>query len=324
MTGKTINKRFGNTDLELSPIGLGTWQFSKQKGIIGRFWPDMSDEQCEKIVKATLDTEINWFDTAEVYGWGESEKALSNALQKANVKAGEVAIATKWFPIFRRAGSITRTIDKRIKNLNPYPIDLYQVHLPYSFDSIKHEMKRMAELVEKGLIKYIGVSNFSAKQMRKAHQELQKYGLSLASNQVKYSLLDRKPEKNGVIETAKELNIAIIAYSPLSQGLLTGKFHDNPDMIKHKDGFRKYMKEYKKNGLEKTKPLINLLKNIAEKHNATAAQVALNWLLNYHKDVVFAIPGASKVKHAEQNAGAMHISLSDDEMKQLDEYTPDL
>ncbi len=314
-------KTFGNTGLALSPIGLGTWQFSKQKGIVGKFWGSLSDSESEDIVKASFDAGVNWFDTAEVYGWGESERTLSKVLQKAAISPGDVYIATKWWPVFRCAGSIARTIDERIKNLHPYPIGLYQVHVPYSMDSIKNEMKKMAALAKKGDIKHIGVSNFSAKQMRKAHEELQKHGLSLSSNQVKYSLLNRAPEKNGVIETAKELNIAIIAYSPLAQGILTGVFHEKPELIKKKPGFRKYLSDYKKHGLEKTKPLIDLLNKIGGEHDATASQVALSWLINYHGDVVFAIPGASKARHAKQNARAMDVNLSGDELKQISDYS---
>lgn len=310
-------KKFGNTGLELSPIGLGTWQFSKQKGIVGKFWGSLSDSESENIVKASFDAGINWFDTAEVYGWGESERTLSKVLKKSGISMDEVYIATKWWPVLRFSGSITKTIDQRLENLYPYPIGLYQVHVPYSFDNIKNEMKRMAELAKKGLIKHIGVSNYNAKQMREAHEELQKYGLSLASNQVKYSLLNRAPEKNGVIETAQELNVAIIAYSPLAQGILTGIFHEDPELIKKKPGFRKYLKDYKKHSLEKTKPLIDLLNKIAGEHQAKASQVALSWLINYHKDVVFAIPGASKTKHAIQNARAMDVILSDEELKQI-------
>ena len=227
-------RRLGNSDLMVTPVGLGTWQFSKRKNLVGRFWPYLSEEESHEIVKTSINKGINWFDTAEAYGSGESEKTLSRALKHAGVEDENVVIATKWNPFFRTARSITKTIGKRQEVLQPYSISLHQIYNPASFSSVKAEMRAMAQLVKDQKIKYVGVSNFSASQMRKAHEELKKYGLKLVSNQVRYNLLNRKIEWNGVLETAKELNIAIIAYSPLAQGLLTGKYHENPDSIKNK------------------------------------------------------------------------------------------
>jgi aryl-alcohol dehydrogenase-like predicted oxidoreductase len=312
-------RKFGNTKLKLSPIGLGTWQFSKRKNLAGKFWPELTDEESYKIIRAGFENGINWFDTAELYGSGESERTLSRGLQQAGIKDAEVVIATKWSPILRFANSILTTIDKRQKALNGYTISLHQVHNPMSFASIRQEMKAMAKLVNQAKIRYVGVSNFSASQMRKAYHELARYGYTLASNQVQYSLLQRKIEKNDILETAKELGVAIIAYSPLAQGVLTGKYHDNPDSIKSKKGFRKQMGAFKQSGLERTRPLIEVLRSVAENHNSTPAQVALNWLVNYHGKQVFAIPGASSVSQAKSNAQAMKLTLSPDEMDNIDD-----
>ncbi|MFP4019138.1 MAG: aldo/keto reductase, partial [Bacteroidales bacterium] len=283
-------RKLGNTNLMVSPIGLGTWQFSKRKNLVGKFWPSLTDEESYEIIKTSFENGINWFDTAELYGNGESERTLVRGLQKYNIKDNEVVVATKWSPIFRFANSITKTIDKRKEALNGYTISLHQVHNPMSFSSIRKEMESMARLADEEKIKYIGVSNFSAKQMRKAYHELAKYGHTLASNQVHYNLLNRKIEKYKILETAKELGIAIIAYSPLAQGLLTGKYHKNPKEIKNKKGFRKRMSAFNNKNLEKTKPLIDTLNEIAAQHDTTPAQVALNWLVNFHEKTVFAIP----------------------------------
>lgn len=312
-------RKFGNTELVLTPIGLGTWQFSKRKNLAGKFWPSLTDEQSYDIVKASYENGINWFDTAELYGNGESERTLSRALQNAGINDEDVVIATKWSPIFRFASSIVKTAGKRQKALSPYSIDLHQVHNPMSFSSIRKEMFAMAKLVNQAQIKYVGVSNFSAKQMRKAFHELAKYGYTLASNQVHYNLLNRKIERNQIMETAKELGVSIIAYSPLAQGILTGKYHENPEAIKSKKGFRKRMGSFRQTALERTKPLIEILKEIAQKHEATPAQVALNWLINFHGNQVFAIPGASNTKQAENNAKAMQLKLTEEEMDRLDE-----
>jgi len=310
-------RSLGRTGMMVTPIGLGCWQFSKQKNMAGKFWPTLEDNLINKIVSLSLEGGINWFDTAELYGNGASERALSKALQAAKKKPGEVLIATKWRPIMRFASNIPKTIDERIKALSPYPIDLYQVHMPWSFSSEKSEMTAMAELLERKLIKNIGVSNFSAQKMKNAWETLDKKGIPLASNQVLYNLLNRKIESNGVMEMAKKLGISIIAYSPLAQGLVTGKFHDNPELLKN-IGFRKYRAEFKRKGLEKSRPVVVFVKELARKYNVTPSQIALNWLLNYHGNTVVAIPGATKETHVKENTGAMSFKLSDEDMAKLD------
>jgi aryl-alcohol dehydrogenase-like predicted oxidoreductase len=313
-------RNLGKSDLKITPIGLGCWQFSKQSNFAGKYWPSLEDEVVQNIVRLSLEGGINWFDTAELYGKGASERALSAALQTLEKKPGEVIIATKWWPVFRFASSLLKTIDDRIKALDPYPIDLHQVHMPFGFSSEKEEMKAMAKLVKEKKIRYAGVSNFSAKKMRSAWETLQKEGISLVSNQVRYSLLDRKIESNGILETAKELGITIIAYSPLAQGLVTGKFHDNPDLIK-KLGYRSHMPAFRPSSLAKSRPVVDLVKELALKYGVTHSQVALNWLIHFHGDTVVAIPGATKETHAKENTGAMAFRLSDEDMKRLDEAT---
>jgi aryl-alcohol dehydrogenase-like predicted oxidoreductase len=176
----------------------------------------------------------------------------------------------------------------------------------------------MAKLVQAKKIRHVGVSNFSAAKMRSAWETLQKSEINLLTNQVQYSLLNRKIESNGVMNTAKELGITIIAYSPLAQGMVTGKFHDNPELLKN-IGFRKYSSMFKPKGMEKSRPVTELVKKLALKYEVTPSQVALNWLINFHGDTVVAIPGATKAKHAEENTGAMKFKLSSDDMRLLDE-----
>ena len=310
-------RSLGRTDMKITPVGLGCWQFSKQKNMAGKFWPTLEDDLIDKVVSLSLEGGINWFDTAELYGNGASERELSRALQAAGKKPGDVLIATKWWPMFRFASNIAKTIDQRIKALRPYPIDLYQVHQPWGFSNERSEMAAMAEMLVKKLIKNIGVSNFSAKQMKNAWETLDKKGIPLASNQVRYNLLDRKIESNGIMETAKKLGISIIAYSPLAQGLVTGKFHDNPELLKN-IGFRKYNSQFKPTGLEKSRPIVMVVKELALKYNVTPSQIALNWLVNYHGNTVFAIPGATKEIHVKENTGAMSFRLSDEDMVRLD------
>jgi aryl-alcohol dehydrogenase-like predicted oxidoreductase len=178
-------------------------------------------------------------------------------------------------------------------------------------------MTAMAELLDRKLIKSIGVSNFTARRMQNAWETLNKAGIPLASNQVRYNLLDRKIESNGVMDLAKKLGITIIAYSPLAQGLITGKFHDNPELLKN-IGFRRFGPQFKPEALEKSRPVIMLVKELALKYNVTPSQVALSWLINYHGDTVLAIPGATKEIHVKENVGAMSFRLSDEDMVRLD------
>jgi aryl-alcohol dehydrogenase-like predicted oxidoreductase len=310
-------RKLGQSDLNVSPIGLGCWQFSQRRGW-NKYWPVVPEAEIEGIVAASLDGGVNWFDTAEAYGGGESEKQLSRVLQKAGRRPGDVLIATKWTPFLRTAANIPRTIAARLDCLAPYPIDLYQVHMPISFSSTRKEMEAMAALVASGKIRYVGVSNFEAARMREAHRVLAEKGRPLVSNQVSYSLLNREIEQNGVLETARELGISIIAYSPLAQGVLSGRFHEDPDRLRALKGSRKYRGYYRKGALRRSRPIIEALREIGARHGASPAQVALNWLFSFHGDCVVVIPGASKTTQAASNAGAMLFVLTRDESDQLD------
>ena len=235
----------GRSEIELTPIGLGCWQFSHNRGFAGKFWPALDRDTTRQIVQVSLDGGVDWFDTAEVYGWGESEAALADALHHLGRTSADVKVATKWWPALRTARSIGATIGERLRRLDGFRIDLYQVHQPFALATVDAQMEAMARLVDDGRVRTVGVSNFSARRMRAAHQALKERGISLASNQVKYSLLDRRIETDGTLEAARELGITIIAYSPLEQGLLTGKFHREPERIKTRTGFRKYLPAFR-------------------------------------------------------------------------------
>ena len=314
-----VEKRtLGNTNIEITPIGLGMMEFAGGGGLMGFAFPVIDQEEKNASVKAGLEGGVNWFDTAELYGSGVSEKSLSTALKAAGIKDNEVVIATKWWPMFRTARNIPKTIHDRLRFLDGYSIGLYQVHQPFSFSSPEAEMDAMAELVKAGLIRSVGVSNFNPERMRRAHRQLQKHGLPLAVNQVRYSLLDRTIETNGVLETAKELGVTIISYTPLESGLLTGKYHEHPELLEKKPAFRRVM--FQRN-LDKSRKLVVAMKEIGNKYNATPAQVALNWIIYAQGDIVVTIPGVTNVRQAEDNAGAMKFRLSGEEIIQLDELS---
>jgi len=309
-------RKLGQTDIEVTPIGLGVMQFAGGSGLFGKMFPVLSQKEKNAIVQAALDCGINWFDTAEMYGFGASEQGLAAGLKTAGRENGDVVVATKWMPVFRSAGNIPKTIQDRIRYLDGYSIDLYIVHQPWSFSSIESQMDAMADLVEAGQIRSVGISNFNADQMRRAYNALEKRGLPLSSNQMQYSLLNRKIETTGVIAAAKKLGVTITAYTPLGYGLLTGKYHKNPELF-HQSS-RGFMLKRK---FDQSRPIVEALEEIAVNYDATAGQVALNWVIHFQGETVVTIPGATKVEHAEQSAGAMKFKLSEDELTRLDQLS---
>jgi aryl-alcohol dehydrogenase-like predicted oxidoreductase len=308
----------GTTGIKVTPIGLGVMQLSGGGGLFGAAFPVMEQREKTALIEAALAGGINWFDTAELYGFGLSERSLSTALHDLGVRDENVVIATKWFPILRTARNIPRSINTRLENLNGYTIDLYMVHNPGSFSSREAEMDAMAGLVAEGKIRSVGVSNFNPEQMRRAHAALAAHHLPLAVNQVHYSLAHRSIETDGVLETAKELGVTIVAYTPLGYGLLTGIYHKDPSLVANKNFF--YRQRIQRQ-IEPTRPLVDALIEIAESRDVTPAQVALNWLVTFHGDAVVTIPGATKVSHVQQSAGAMSFRLTKEELARLDELS---
>ena len=221
----------GRTGLTVTPIGLGCWQLQQGKGVTGKMWSVLDQQTMDAIVAAALQGGISWFDTAQIYGNGASERALATGLSHAGVEPGRVVVATKWMPFLKPARDLRRDIDVRTECLAPYPVDLYQVHFPWSRSSIASQMREMSTLVHAGKVRALGVSNFSAKQMAQAGETLQVEGLPLASNQVRINLLERSIETNGVLDLAREHRVTLIAYSPLAQGILTGRYHDDPSRV---------------------------------------------------------------------------------------------
>jgi len=312
----TSLRELGKTGIRITPIGLGCWQFSKGRGYAIGYWKALGKDRTEEVVKAALDEGINWFDTAEGYGSGRSEMELASALRTNGVTPGDVVIATKWTPIMRNASSIKKTIGKRIACLNPYPIDLHQIHFPFPGHTPESAMAAMADLLKQGKIRAVGVSNYNAKLMKRSYSKLKEHGYKLASNQVKYSLLNRNIETSGTLDMAKQLGITIIAYSPLEMGLLSGRFHKDPSLIK-KLPFRR--RGHIGDRFDNSHKLVETLERIGNKYNATSAQVALNWLVNFHGDIVVAIPGASSERQARENAKALEFTLNSSEMAEIDQ-----
>lgn len=306
-------RTLGKTSIKLTALGLGAWQFSQGQGLVGGFWPTLDDELIAQIVQEAWMGGIRWFDTAEIYGHGASEGALSKALKTLQISSDEVMIATKWWPLGRTYRSLGASVPRRLQSLQGYPITLYQIHQPWALSSLKAQAEALIHLLREKLVYAAGVSNFSAPAMREMAHRLNDAGFPLASNQMRFNLLDRSIEKNGVLNEAENLGVAIIAYSPLQQGLLSGKFHQAGT---HPTGFRRWSPYMSKKYLARTRPLIDLLGEMGQRYHKTAAQVSLNWIISAHPQML-AIPGATKPEQARQLADTLSFRLSEDEYQTL-------
>ncbi|MDX2213241.1 MAG: aldo/keto reductase [Oculatellaceae cyanobacterium bins.114] len=300
------------------PLCIGTWAWGDK--LFWSYGKDYNADQLEAAFQEAIASGVNFFDTAEIYGFGESETLIGQFMQRSQQP---VYIATKYFPVPWRftADAVSDALTASLRRLKLPTVDLYQVHQPFSFFMSQETlMNALADEVKQGRIKAVGVSNYSAQQMREAHELLAKRGVPLAVNQVEYSLLARQIEHNGVLETARELGVTILAYSPLAQGLLTGKY--NAENYTEPTGARRFNPRFSQEGLKKLTPILKVLKDVGDRYQRTPAQVALNWLIAQGN--VIPIPGAKTADQARQNAGAIGWSMTDEEKAEIDQVTRDL
>ena len=307
----------GRSEVRVSRLGLGVMVWGEASGV-HRVMPAKSayggtnaaDEQAA--FDASLAAEINFFDTAAMYSGGASERRLGELAE-----GKEVVIATKFPPTpLGRAEDMPTALDASLRNLRRSFVDLYQHHFPSRRMDIAKLMDLMADAVQAGKIKSVGVSNYSAAQMRTAYDALGRRGIPLASNQVQYSLLHRQPETtNGVLDTCRELGITLIAYQPLASGALTGKYLDGSRPV----GIRRFREPFRGSKFHVLRPVVTLLRAVADHYGKTPGQVALRWLLE--QEAVVPIPGAKNADQAAHNAGALSFSLSPDEIGYLNEAT---
>lgn len=298
-------KELGKTGIKISSIGLGTWQWGSREWGWGYSYG--KKEVLEAFEKAR-EVGINFIDTAEIYGQGKSEKLLGIALHDCRE---DFVIATKVWPLNLTYGRVLRAADRSLRRLGLDVIDLYQIHWPNRIIPIRNTMKAMKKLVADGKVRCIGVSNFNLKQMDAAEKALAP--LDLASNQVKYSLLDRNIESE-LLPAAERDKVTIIAYSPLAKGLLTGKYAENKN--KPSSLVQKSSPRFSTRNLKQMEPILQTLSNIAIAHQKTPSQVALNWLIS--KNGVVAIPGTKTPDNVADNAGSMDWRMTQDEARILE------
>jgi aryl-alcohol dehydrogenase-like predicted oxidoreductase len=286
----------------LSAIGLGTWQFGSTEWGYGA---DYSDREADAIVQRALDVGITLFDTAEVYGFGRSERILGKALGD---RRDEAFIASKILPVLPIAPVVLQRARASLRRLGIDALDLYQLHQPNPVVPLSATMPAFAELLDEGIVRHVGVSNYSLGRWEAAEEAL---GRPVLSNQVRYNLVDRRPEKD-LLPWAQAHDRLVIAYSPLAQGLLSARYDEyhRPNGI-----VRLASPAFHPENLRRAAPLLGVLRDVAEAHHATPAQIALAWLIRRPNVVV--IPGASSAAQVEVNAAAADIDLTDDEDARL-------
>jgi len=295
------NLQLGPDEPQVQPLGIGTRTWG--------YGDDAAASDRRKAFETAMSAGVTLFDTAEVYAIGKSERLLGSFIQKSG---GAAVVMTKYAPFPWRFGrkSIVNALRRSLQRLGMEQVHLYMIHWPYTLMSIETMAEGLADAVEAGLAKSVGVSNFNPKQMQRTHDLLAERGIPLASNQVAFSLLKRDPEANGLIDLCRQLNVTLVAYAPLATGVLTGKYTPEQPPT----GFLGFRRG--KSYISRLQSLIGLMQDIGEAHgNKTPGQVALNWTI---AKGAIPIPGAKNARQAKDNIGALGWSLTEAEVASLD------
>jgi aryl-alcohol dehydrogenase-like predicted oxidoreductase len=279
--------------VRLFPVGLGTWQFGSSDWGYGTAY---ARDVAPRIVERSLDLGVDLMDTAEIYAFGGSERILGAALAG---RRDDAFLATKLFPVLPVDPVVGWRARGSLRRLGTDHLDLYQVHWPNPVVPQRPVADALARLLDSGVTRHVGVSNYPLARWQELERLL---GRPVLSNQVRYSLVDRAPERE-LLGWAQAHGRLIIAYSPLAQGLLSGRY--GPD---RRPTGRARTVAFRPENVAAATALIDALREVAGAHRVTPSQVALAWLLRRPNVVV--IPGASSVEQAEQNAESAHIELS--------------
>lgn len=297
-------RELGKSGIKVSAVGLGTWQWGSREWGWNRLYG--KSDVLDAFQKA-MELGINFIDTAEMYGRGKSEEILGEAIHGHREDA---VIATKVSPWNLSYGRLLRAAERSLRRLRVDVIDLYQVHWPNPLTPMRSTMKAMKKLVQDGKVRAVGVSNFNLKRLKAAQDALAP--LELASNQVRYNLLDRQVEER-LLPYTKTEKITIIAYSPLAQGLLTGRYTSSS---KPSSFIQTVNLGFSSRNLTRLAEVNRILSEIAKTYGKTSSQVALNWLIK--KENAIPIPGVKKPEYVTDNAGAAHWRLTDIEVERLE------
>lgn len=297
-------RRLGRSDLQITPLIMGTWQAGK------KMWAGIDDNEILKAIRAAFDAGVTTFDTAEEYGSGHSEKTLGKALEPFR---REVVIATKVFANHLKYDRVIQSCEQSLQRLRTDTIDIYQIHWPSGswgteVVPIEETMGALNYLREQGKIRAIGVSNFSRKQL----EEASRFG-RIDSLQPPFSLFWRHVEKDA-LPFCRENDITVLAYSPMAQGILTGKFKPGHKFAKGDHRVRNRL--FQKDHFSRIQNALSRLSPIANRHGATLAQLALAWVMM--QPGTCAIAGARNAQQSVENAGAADIHLSEEDLRDLD------
>ncbi|MGD0311105.1 MAG: aldo/keto reductase [Acidimicrobiales bacterium] len=302
----------GGSDVSVPPLGVGTWAWGDRATWgMGGYDTGLTIHSIREAWDASIDAGVTLFDTAEVYGGGESERIIGRLSAGDPGRASSSVVATKFMPSpwkVQVERALLSSVRASLDRLGLPAVDLYQIHGPISLRSHNALADALAAAHQAGLVRAVGVSNYSVKETRAMAAALQARGMRLATNQIEFSLLRRSPETSGLLAACKELGVVPLAYSPIGQGRLTGKYSAaNPP---------RGNRQFSNHPMAVVDGVVSELRDIGEKHGGKVpSQVALNWVMT--KGAI-PIPGAKSRHQAEENAGALGWSIDDEDVARLD------
>jgi aryl-alcohol dehydrogenase-like predicted oxidoreductase len=310
-------KRLGNSDMDITRIGVGAWAIGGGGWAFG--WGPQDDNESVEAIRAAIDQGMNWIDTAAVYGLGHSEEVVAKALKGISKKPYVFTKCARVWDESRKIGkrlkadSVKKECEDSLRRLKLEVIDLYQIHWPEPDEDIEEGWGAMAKLKEEGKVRWIGLSNFSAEQMRRVQPIA-----PITSLQPQYSMLAKEAEES-ILPYTKANNIGVIVYSPMRNGLLSGGMTKERVANFPEDDFRRNRPDFQEPKLTKNLELAELLRKIGSKHGRTPGEVAIAWTL-LNPAVTAAIVGVRSAKQVEGVIGAGDLSLNAVDIQQIEDF----
>jgi aryl-alcohol dehydrogenase-like predicted oxidoreductase len=307
------NATLGHSDLQINRIGLGCMGMSE-------FYGSFDESESINTLHKAIDLGVNFFDTADMYGWGANERLLGKAFKN---RWEDVVLATK-FAVMRgpkgeflglngKPEYIRQACDNSLQNLGIEAIDLYYMHRQDPEVEIEEIVGTMSELVQQGKVKYLGLSEVDPETLRRAHAVH-----PISALQTEYSLWSREPEDE-LLDVCQELGITFVAYSPLGRGFLTGAIKSRADL--EKDDWRLSQPRFTEEAIKENLKFVEVVDDIAQSKGVSKAQIALAWVLSKN-DEITTIPGTKKVHRLEENLGAYSVELTPGDLAKIEENVP--